>query len=259
MRLLRQLGLSLAEIGRALDDPAWNLRAALDHHRHALDRRLADASRLRTRLVGLLASLEDSSGSASQSLIAMEDMSVLDGPVQQRISILVYADVRRAYDYLIDVFALTAGVVTTDGDGQMVHAEVHAGDGVVWLHPETSQFGLASAHTVGAATATMAVMVDDVDEHHRRARVRGADVVYEPVDQPYGYREYSARDCEGGLWSFMKTPRLKWRTCAARGTSSALSTHSDLHPAKWRRWWRAPDRRNAPRAGGQGPLSVRAG
>jgi hypothetical protein len=25
-----------------------------------------------------------------------------------------------------------------------------------------------------------------------------------PTNQPYGYREYSARDPEGGLWSFMK-------------------------------------------------------
>lgn len=33
---------------------------------------------------------------------------------------------------------------------------------------------------------------------------RGGEIVYEPVDQPYGYREYSARDHEGGLWSFMK-------------------------------------------------------
>ncbi len=29
-------------------------------------------------------------------------------------------------------------------------------------------------------------------------------IVYEPIDQPYGYREYSARDIEGHLWSFMK-------------------------------------------------------
>jgi len=28
--------------------------------------------------------------------------------------------------------------------------------------------------------------------------------VYEPTDQPYGHREYGARDNEGGLWSFMK-------------------------------------------------------
>jgi uncharacterized glyoxalase superfamily protein PhnB len=28
--------------------------------------------------------------------------------------------------------------------------------------------------------------------------------VYGPVDQPYGYREYAARDPEGHLWSFME-------------------------------------------------------
>ena len=50
----------------------------------------------------------------------------------------------------------------------------------------------------------MAVMVDDVDAHFRHASAHGAPIDYEPVDQPYGYREYSARDSEGGLWSFMK-------------------------------------------------------
>ncbi len=50
----------------------------------------------------------------------------------------------------------------------------------------------------------MAVMVGDVDAHHRHAASEGAIVRYEPVDQPYGYREYSATDLEGHLWSFMK-------------------------------------------------------
>ena len=50
----------------------------------------------------------------------------------------------------------------------------------------------------------MAVMVDDVDEHHRLVKAKGGQIVYGPVDQPYGYREYSVRDCEGALWSFMK-------------------------------------------------------
>lgn len=63
-----------------------------------------------------------------------------------------------------------------------------------WPHPRS----------LGAATATTAVLVDDVDAHHRCAVEHGAEIVYGPVDQPYGYREYSARDPEGGLWSFMK-------------------------------------------------------
>jgi len=50
----------------------------------------------------------------------------------------------------------------------------------------------------------MAVLVDDVDRHAERVRGAGATIVGEPVDQDYGYREYSALDCEGGLWSFMQ-------------------------------------------------------
>ena len=31
----------------------------------------------------------------------------------------------------------------------------------------------------------------------------GATIVYPPRDMAYGFREYGARDLEGGLWSFM--------------------------------------------------------
>ena len=103
-----------------------------------------------------------------------------DDLVQRRISILVYEDPR------------------------WIHGELYAGDGVIWLHQVSPRFGLASPKTLGAATATTAVIVEDVDAPHRQARDAGADIVYPPVDQPYGHREYSARDPEGGLWSFMR-------------------------------------------------------
>jgi MerR family transcriptional regulator, thiopeptide resistance regulator len=50
----------------------------------------------------------------------------------------------------------------------------------------------------------MAVLVDDVDEHHRRAVGEGATIGYPPLEQPYGFREYGAFDLEGHLWSFMR-------------------------------------------------------
>lgn len=75
---------------------------------------------------------------------------------------------------------------------------------MLWLHPESPEFGLASPKRAGVSTAMVAVMVDDVDAHLRHSASHGADIVYEPTDQPYGYREYGARDNEGGLWSFMK-------------------------------------------------------
>ena len=203
--LLRRLGLPLGEIGRALDDPAWNLRAAMAAHLRAVDQRLEATGRLRGRLAQLVGSVERSDGPPTDDLLdILEEMTMLDATVQRRISILVYADLEAAHEFLVRVFGLGPGELTRDDDGNVVHGELQAGDGVVWLHPESPAFGLASPKSVGAATASVAVMVDDVDAHFRHARDHGATIDYEPVDQPYGYREYSARDSEGGLWSFMK-------------------------------------------------------
>ncbi len=86
----------------------------------------------------------------------------------------------------------------------MVHGEVFAGDGVIWMHRESDELRLASPATSGTASHCMAVDVDDVDAHHSRAVAAGADVVYGPSEMPYTVREYAARDSEGGLWSFMQ-------------------------------------------------------
>jgi MerR family transcriptional regulator, thiopeptide resistance regulator len=203
--LLRRLGLPLDEIGRALDDPAWNIRAARATHLRDLDRRMESEAQLRSRLAQLSASMGDAHGPLTRDLLdILEAMTMLDTTVQRRISILVYHDLEAAHDYLVRVFGLGPGELTRDDQGKVVHGELQAGDGVVWLHPESPEFGLASPRTLGAATASVAVMVDDVDAHFDHARSEGAVIDYEPVDQPYGYREYSARDSEGGLWSFMK-------------------------------------------------------
>lgn len=203
--LLRRLGLPLAEIGRALDDPAWDLRAAMASHLGDLDRRLEAEGRLRARLASLIGSVGAGEGPLTDDLLeVLEEMTMLDTTVQRRISFLVYADVEAAFEFLVRVFGLGPGQLTRDETGRVVHGEIQAGDGVVWLHPESPEHRLASPQALGAATAGVAVMVDDVDAHFRHAVEQGATIDYEPVDQPYGYREYSARDPEGGLWSFMK-------------------------------------------------------
>jgi uncharacterized glyoxalase superfamily protein PhnB len=53
-----------------------------------------------------------------------------------------------------------------------------------------------------ASTVSLYVIVDDPDAHHARAAAAGARIVRDLVDEPYGSREYSARDPEGNLWSF---------------------------------------------------------
>lgn len=116
------------------------------------------------------------------------------------IPILVYRDIQVAYDYLINVFGLASGGVDRDPQGSAVHAEVQASDATLWLHRETEDHRLVSAEKANAAGFGITVIVSDVDAHFARARKAGARIKYEPVDQPYGQREYEVVDLEGHRW-----------------------------------------------------------
>lgn len=202
--LLRRVGMSLHEIGDALDQPGRSLARALHGHAGVLDAEIARLGAVRGRVMAALTDLADDVDPTRRLMEVLSEMEQLDNTMRRRISILVCQDPDATHAWLVEVFGLTPGEVTHDQDGRAVHAELFAGDGVVWLHPEADAFGLASPRTLGSATATMAVMVDDVDEHYRHVEAKGGVIVYAPVDQPYGFREYGARDCEGTLWSFMK-------------------------------------------------------
>ena len=56
--------------------------------------------------------------------------------------------------------------------------------------------------TLNQLSSGLVVHVDDVDAHFRHARDAGATIDREPEDQPYGQREYGARDLEGHRWWF---------------------------------------------------------
>jgi uncharacterized glyoxalase superfamily protein PhnB len=65
---------------------------------------------------------------------------------------------------------------------------------------------LGSARPDAAASrgqgGSIYIVVDDVNAHHERARVAGAEITRAPHDTDYGSREYAARDPEGNVWSF---------------------------------------------------------
>ena len=203
--LLRRLGPVADDIARALDDPKWSLRAAMDRP----PRRARPAHRGGHRLRGRLAHLVGSTGAAKDHLTddlleVLEDMTMLDTTVQRRISILVYADLEAAYEFLVRVFGLGPGQLTATMTAPSSTVSSRRATGWCGSIPSPRPSGWPRPASWGRVTATMAVMVDDVDAHHRHARSEGAQIDYEPVDQPYGYREYSARDSEGQMWSFMK-------------------------------------------------------
>ncbi|MEM7139994.1 MAG: MerR family transcriptional regulator [Actinomycetota bacterium] len=202
--LLKQLGMPLDGVRASLADDGADLGDVMRRHLDELDSRLEAENRLRARLARVVGTVAAGSEPTTEILHIMEDMNMLDTNVNRPIASLVYADVDAAAAYLTEVFGLGPAEVTHDPDGNAVHGAVEVGSGTIWLHPETAEFGLSSPQTAGSATGNMVVIVDDVDAHFRHASAAGAAIRYEPVDQPYGYREYGANDGEGHLWSFMK-------------------------------------------------------
>jgi uncharacterized glyoxalase superfamily protein PhnB len=118
------------------------------------------------------------------------------------IPVLVYDDIPAAHDFLVEAFGFRPGGVNRDRDGNPVHGEVHTGSATIWLHRTTAEHELVAPSSLPAQSGGLVVDVMDVDAHHARASAAGARIDGPPIDQPYGRREYGARDPEGHRWWF---------------------------------------------------------
>lgn len=118
------------------------------------------------------------------------------------IPLLVYRDIQSAHDFLVNIFGFQPGLVHLAPDGEAVHREIYIGSTTIWLHRITAEHELASPCSVDMAGAGMVIYVNDVDAHYSRTHASGAHIESEPVDQPYGQREYGVRDIEGHRWWF---------------------------------------------------------
>ncbi|MEP9354044.1 VOC family protein [Xanthobacter sp. KR7-65] len=111
---------------------------------------------------------------------------------------LRYRDGQAAISFLEQAFGLTRRAVHTGAEGDIAHAELSFGTGMVMLGS-----GVPDPSNPWSTTPVgLYVRVADVDAHYARAVAAGAEIVRPPADTSYGAREYSARDSEGHLWSF---------------------------------------------------------
>jgi uncharacterized glyoxalase superfamily protein PhnB/DNA-binding transcriptional MerR regulator len=199
--LMRRLGFPLEQITSVLEDPEWQLGPAIDRHLGVAKERAAITARLCARLTSMASELaRHDNPSPDQLFSTLEEMTMLDGTIHYTTGMLLYDDLAAAHDYIVRVFGLTAGPLEHDAEGHVVHGEVQAGDRVIMLHPAGRRF--RSPRTLGGVSGMTIIAVDDADAHFARSIKAGADIVEEPVDQPYGVREYGASDLEGQLWYF---------------------------------------------------------
>jgi uncharacterized glyoxalase superfamily protein PhnB len=114
-----------------------------------------------------------------------------------------YEDALAAVEWLERVFGLERRMLVTGENGEVHHAELGLGESVFMLGSAGgTDIGVQPPKRLGAATAGVYVVIDDVDAHCERARAAGAEIMREPEDTPYGSREYTVYDLEGHPWSF---------------------------------------------------------
>jgi len=199
---LRHLGFPLSQVAEVLAEPEWQLAPAIERHLAEARHRAAMASRLCTRLAAMAAELARQEHPSPQELFStVEEMIITGGAVHGTAGFLMYDDVDAAHEYIVRVLGLTAGQVWKSEDGFTEFGEVRAGEQMIGLHPAGGK-SYRSPRSVDAVTGTTVISVDDVDAHYARTVAAGANIVCEPVDRPYGIREYGASDPEGQIWWF---------------------------------------------------------
>jgi uncharacterized glyoxalase superfamily protein PhnB len=110
-----------------------------------------------------------------------------------------YADAPKAIAWLNKAFGFEKQFVVPGENNTVAHAQLCLGPGMIMMSscgkPDptnpwvTERFGTY-------------VVVPDIEAHYARAKANGAKIERPLADTQYGSREYSARDCDGHLWSF---------------------------------------------------------
>jgi len=112
---------------------------------------------------------------------------------------LLYADGEAAAEFLTRAFGFSEVDRSVGaGGGMHLEFETELGGRIYAGSPAGEYRNPAEA----GRTSMVYVLVADVDAHHARAKVAGAEIVEELVDLPFGHRRYSCRDPQGHEWSF---------------------------------------------------------
>ena len=123
---------------------------------------------------------------------------------------LCYRDPKAALAWLERAFGFERSLVVTTPEGDIAHAEMKFGDGVVMIGGTWADFIASPEDTGDRNTQHVHVHLPDdadIDAHCERARAAGAEILQAPADAFYGDRMYRARDPGRHVWTFGKHVR----------------------------------------------------
>jgi len=121
------------------------------------------------------------------------------------IPALRYRDAPAAIEWLCKVLGFTRHVVYEGASGEINHAELVLGGGMIMLgsmkEDEHGRRFKSPGELGGAETSSAYIVVPDADAVYARAQGAGATIVRPLQDMPYGSREFAVMDPEEHTWS----------------------------------------------------------
>ena len=106
-----------------------------------------------------------------------------------------------ALDFYQTAFGATLLMRMDGPEGRVMHAEIKIGDSPIMLADEAPDLGLRGPLSLGGASASLLVYVDDVDVRFATAVAAGATVQRPVKDQFYGDRSGTLTDPFGQMWT----------------------------------------------------------
>lgn len=122
------------------------------------------------------------------------------------IPTLRYQDAQSAIECLCEAFGFKKHLVIQGDNNSIAHAQLTLGNAMIMLSSATNDdYGKliqTPKNLNGVNTQAPYIIVEDIDEHYKKAVEAGVDIVIEIKDEDYGGRGYTCRDLEGNLWNF---------------------------------------------------------
>jgi PhnB protein len=114
---------------------------------------------------------------------------------------LIVKGAAQAIEFYKKVFGATELFRMATPDGSVGHAEIRIGDSVIMLADENPGMGYRSPRSLGGASVSTMLYVEDVDDRFSRAVAAGAKVQRPLANQFYGDRSGTIEDPFGHVWT----------------------------------------------------------
>lgn len=145
--------------------------------------------------------------------------------MQSVIPTLTVADIDASLKFYADVLGFQPTFTMPGSDGRTIHGSAQRGEvGLMFALPAADNPHDQPPYGHGVALYTTVDDTEDVDALFRHARDKGATILWEPVDQFWGHRDWALADPDGYVTIVSKVVKQVTEEDIRKGSEAMAAT-----------------------------------